>query len=47
MFARSAHEGGVHAGMADGSVRFLSENINSALYSYLGQRADNQVLGEF
>ena len=47
MFARSMHEGGVHAGMADGSVRFLSENINRALYSYLGQRADNQVLGEF
>ena len=47
MFARSMHEGGVHAGMADGSVRFLSENINGPLYSYLGQRADNQVLGEF
>ncbi|MCA9114073.1 MAG: DUF1559 domain-containing protein [Planctomycetaceae bacterium] len=43
----SYHTGGINVTLADGSVRFLSENINRALYSYLGQRADNQVLGEF
>lgn len=47
MFARSTHTGGAHVGMADGAVRFVSENIDGTLYGYLGSRADGQVLGEW
>ena len=32
----SHHSGGVHAAMADGSVRFLSESIDRELYWALG-----------
>ncbi len=31
MSARSYHDGGVHALLADGSARFVSENINTAV----------------
>ncbi|MCA9114250.1 MAG: DUF1559 domain-containing protein [Planctomycetaceae bacterium] len=47
MYARSPHEGGVHALLGDGSVRFVSENINTLLWNYLGSRADGNVIGEF
>lgn len=47
IFARSQHTGGVHVGLADGSVRFISENIDGQLYGYLGSRADGKVLGEW
>ncbi|ADG69637.1 protein of unknown function DUF1559 [Planctopirus limnophila DSM 3776] len=43
----SFHTGGVHFVMADGSVRFLSENTDGNTYQRLGQMADGQVLGEF
>ncbi|MFO0979206.1 MAG: DUF1559 domain-containing protein [Planctomycetaceae bacterium] len=43
----SYHTGGSQALMADGSVRFLSENIDAKIYSFLGQREDMQVIGEF
>ena len=33
--------------MADGSVHFLSENVNYEIFRRLGQRADDQFLGEF
>jgi prepilin-type N-terminal cleavage/methylation domain-containing protein len=45
--ARSRHTGGVHALLADGAVRFISENINAATWVYLGDHKDNQTLGEF
>ena len=43
----SFHTGGIHALLADGAVRFISENINSATYLQLGVRDDGMVLGEF
>ncbi len=43
----SQHEGGTHVALGDGSVRFISENINSATWSYLGSRADGNAIGEF
>ncbi len=38
--ARSLHSGGVHAAMTDGSVRFVSNNINSTVYQAIGTRAN-------
>jgi prepilin-type N-terminal cleavage/methylation domain-containing protein len=45
--ARSLHTGGVHALLADGSVRFISENIDLTTWGNLGSRSDGQPLGEF
>ena len=36
----SAHEGGWHAAMCDGSVHFLTFDINSKVHQRLGNRAD-------
>ncbi len=43
----SYHTGGAHFGMVDGSVRFISENVNLATYRGLGSRNAKEVLGEF
>jgi hypothetical protein len=43
--ARSNHDGGVHAAMADGSVRFVSRTIDPAVWSALGTRAGGEVIG--
>jgi hypothetical protein len=43
----SYHVGGAHFTMGDGSVRFISENIDLQLYRNLGSRAGGEVLGEF
>ncbi len=45
--ARSLHVGGVHAVMCDGRVRFISENINLATWSNLGNRSDGNTIGDF
>ena len=45
--ARSRHEGGVHVGLADGSVRFVSENIDLHTWHNLGRRNDREVIGEW
>jgi prepilin-type N-terminal cleavage/methylation domain-containing protein len=45
--ARSNHEGGVHVCLADGSARFISENIDYMTWQRLGSRHDGQPLGEF
>ncbi|MDB5337691.1 MAG: hypothetical protein JWN70_3310 [Planctomycetaceae bacterium] len=43
----SLHVGGGHFLMGDGAVRFISENINTNTYAYLGAISDNQVIGDF
>lgn len=43
----SLHIGGVHALLGDGSVRFLSENIDFWLVRNLSVRDDGNVLGAF
>lgn len=45
--AFSPHVGGVHFTFADGSVRFLSENINTTVYHNLGARNDGNPVGDF
>jgi prepilin-type processing-associated H-X9-DG protein len=42
IFARSYHAGGVHALMGDGSVQFVSENIDAFLWRAQGSRAGNE-----
>ena len=43
----SAHVGGVHMLLGDGSIRFVSENVDATTYYRLASRADGFVLGEF
>lgn len=43
----SWHTGGMQAVLGDGTVRFLSENIDGTIYTNLSRRADGRTLGEF
>ncbi len=43
----STHVGGMQIALADGSVRFLSQNINSTVQQYLGQIADGNPIGDY
>ncbi len=43
----SFHTGGAHVLLTDGSVRFISNNIDINTLTYLAVRDDGQVLGEF
>ncbi len=43
----SLHVGGCHALMGDGTVRFISENINFLIVRNLAARAEGFVVGEF
>lgn len=43
----SQHTGGALFMLADGSTRFLSQNIDMHLFSYLGNREDMELLGDF
>ena len=43
----SAHAGGFHAALADGSVRFIGENIDLSTLKKLATRDDGQTLGGF
>jgi prepilin-type processing-associated H-X9-DG protein len=45
--ARSQHPGGVNVCMADGSVRFVQNNINLLTWQILGNIGDGQTPGEF
>lgn len=47
MAARSKHVGGVQVVLADGSARFVSENINLATWRNLGNRSDGNVVSDF
>jgi prepilin-type processing-associated H-X9-DG protein len=42
----SRHTGGAQFAMADGSVRFLTENIDVRVYSALGTRDGGEVTSE-
>jgi len=44
---KSDHTGGAQFVLCDGSVRFISENIDYATYQALGSRRDGTVVGEF
>jgi prepilin-type N-terminal cleavage/methylation domain-containing protein len=43
----SLHEGGAHHLLGDGAVRFISENLDVALYDALVTRAGGEVVSEF
>ncbi len=43
----SQHIGGVHLLLCDGSVRFVSENIDRPLWRAVGSRAGGETVGEF
>ena len=45
--ARSLHVGGAQICLADGSVRFVSENIDLGLWRAVGTKGGGEVLGEF
>jgi prepilin-type N-terminal cleavage/methylation domain-containing protein/prepilin-type processing-associated H-X9-DG protein len=44
---KSRHEGGAHFVMCDGSVHFISENIDYLNYQRLGDRRDGGVVSDF
>lgn len=44
---KSRHTGGAQFVLGDGSVQFLSENMDYLLYQRLGDRRDRQPVGEF
>jgi len=43
----SAHVGGAHFVLADGHVRFISENMDEGTFNALGTRAKGEIVGEF
>jgi prepilin-type processing-associated H-X9-DG protein len=43
----SFHEGGAHIALADGSVRFLSENVDMTTIFRLMAAQDGQLMPEF
>lgn len=43
----SWHTGGCQMVLADGTVRFVSENIDPTIYTNLMRRSDGETLGEF
>ena len=45
--SRSQHVGGVNVGMADGSGRFISNNINQLTYIRLAATQDGYTVGDF
>jgi prepilin-type N-terminal cleavage/methylation domain-containing protein len=47
MAARSRHTGGVQVVLGDGSVRFVSENINIVTWRNLASIRSGQAIGEF
>jgi prepilin-type processing-associated H-X9-DG protein len=44
---RSDHPGGAHFALADGSVRFIGEQIDARLLAALATRSGKEVIGEY
>jgi len=44
--ARSYHTGGVNAGMADGSVRFITSSIDPVAYAAMGSRNGGEIVND-
>jgi hypothetical protein len=42
---KSMHPGGFNAALADGSIRFIADDIDYTTYQYLGDKSDEQVIG--
>lgn len=47
MSASSRHAGGVHMTLCDGSVRFVSDNVDRSLWRAIGTRNGDETIGEF
>jgi prepilin-type N-terminal cleavage/methylation domain-containing protein/prepilin-type processing-associated H-X9-DG protein len=45
--AFSYHTGGAQFAMGDGSVRFISENVDTRTYDWLHDKRDGEVIGDF
>jgi prepilin-type processing-associated H-X9-DG protein len=45
--ARSFHAGGVNAALADGSVRWLTDNIDLATYRALHTKSGGETIGDY
>ena len=45
--ASSTHTGGVHVLMADGAIKFVSDNVDSNVWNAAHSRAGGEVQGEF
>lgn len=43
----SNHAGGVQFLLCDGSVHFMSENVDYDTFRFLGERSDGEIIGEF
>lgn len=46
-YFRSNHTGGAHGVLADGAVRFISNNVDTTTFKRLGSKGDGNVLGDF
>lgn len=44
---KSLHSSGAHFSLADGSVRFINENISHPIFQNLGGRADRRAVGDY
>lgn len=44
MYARSRHKGGVNAALADGSVKFVTNSVDSAVWSAAGTRSGSETV---
>lgn len=45
--ARGQHSGGVNVALADGSVRFVANSVDAAIFRALGTRALGEVVGDY
>ena len=43
----SDHVGGIHVGLADGSIRFTADSIDKTIFAALGSMQNYEVLGNF